>query len=338
MSWIPIATFLRRRPTVRWSFSWRSTRDRSRASSSSSPRMMPPTAYGRTSATLRSTTKSIPDASARYTGRPTSIPRNPRRPRAIPSTEYRSGRFGNTSNVITSPWTPSGPAPMNVIRSTNSSMDRDLPTRSTRSSCRMSTFVKEGADDFSLFIQFPGTEKEKEGLWLVGTTSGGGRHGKAEHDRNRRRRKDGRSARPGLDRRARRPRVEDSRQRCDPSPRERDRRQARRQSARDRGGPRAGIGYPRPRGEAEGHALPRRRDRGSRETRRVGHHAGGGRPHRVRREGARRPRSGRSDHAEPGLRRRRGSDRFRLGAERDGARCARRRGDLRRDRSRDDGR
>src|SRR2546422_1499134 len=60
---------------------------------------------------------------------------------------------------------------MNVIRSTNSSMDSDLPTRSTRSSCRMSTFVKEGSDVFSLFIQFPGTENEKEGPSLLGHTS-----------------------------------------------------------------------------------------------------------------------------------------------------------------------
>src|SRR3989454_4064054 len=162
MSWIPIATFLRRRPTVRWSFSCKSTRDRKRASSRSSPRTMPPTAYGRTSATLRSTRNSIPDGSTRYTGRPTSRPRNPRSPRAIPSTEERSGRFGNTSNVITSPWTPSGPAPMNVMRSTNSSIESDLPTRSARSSRWMSTFVKDASDGFSVFIQFQGTEKEKE--------------------------------------------------------------------------------------------------------------------------------------------------------------------------------
>src|SRR2546425_12355227 len=91
---------------------------------------------------------------------------------------------------------------MNVIRSTNSSMESDLPTRSTRSSCRMSTFVKEGSDVFSLLIQFPGTEKEKEGPWLVGNTGGEEQHGNAEHDRNRGRRKDGRSARPWIDRRA----------------------------------------------------------------------------------------------------------------------------------------
>src|SRR2546422_4733311 len=61
---------------------------------------------------------------------------------------------------------------MNVIRSTNSSMDSDLPTRSTRSSCRMSTFVKEGSDVFSLLIQFPGTEKEKEDCVFSGTRRG----------------------------------------------------------------------------------------------------------------------------------------------------------------------
>src|SRR3989454_592263 len=174
MSWIPIATFLRRRPTVRWSFSCKSTRDRKRASSRSSPRTMPPTAYGRTSATLRSTRNSIPDGSTRYTGRPTSRPRNPRSPRAIPSTEERSGRFGNTSNVITSPWTPSGPAPMNVIRSTNSSIESDLPTRSARSSRRMSTFVKDASDVFSVFIQFQGTENKKAVRWLSEPSRGSG--------------------------------------------------------------------------------------------------------------------------------------------------------------------
>src|SRR3989475_1452414 len=299
---------------------------------------MPPTAYGRTSATLRSTRKSIPEASGRYTGRPSSIPRNPRSPRAIPSTEYRSGRFGNTSNVITSPWTPSGPAPMNVIRSTNSSMDNDLPTRSTRSSCRTPTFVKEGSDVFSLFIQFPGTEKEKEGPWLVGNTRGEEQHGNAEHDRNRGRRQDGRSARPWLDRRARGPRVEGSRQRCDSGAREGNRRETRRHLARDRGGPRAGIGHPRARGEAERHALPRRRNRGPCEARRVGHHPRRGRPHRICREGAQRPRSGRADHAEPRMCGRRRRDGVRLGPDSDRTRRAGRRGDLRRSRSRDDGR
>src|SRR5947209_20630613 len=105
---------------------------------------------------------------------------------------------------------------MNVIRSTNSSMDNDLPTRSTRSSCRTWTFVKEGSDVFSLFIQFPGTEKDKEGPWLVGNNRGEERHGKAEHDRNRGRRQDGRSARSGLDRRARGPGITNPGERRDP--------------------------------------------------------------------------------------------------------------------------
>src|SRR2546428_13995362 len=99
---------------------------------------------------------------------------------------------------------------MNVIRSTNSSMDSDLPTRSTRSSCRMSTFVKEGSDVFSLLIQFPGTEKEKEGPCLLGHTSRGGTYGDPEDNRNRGRWQDGRSARPRLDRRARPARLADS--------------------------------------------------------------------------------------------------------------------------------
>src|SRR2546427_684995 len=99
---------------------------------------------------------------------------------------------------------------MNVIRSTNSSMESDLPTRSTRSSCRMSTFVKEGSDVFSLLIQFPGTEKEKEGPCLLGHTSRGGSHGDPEDNRNRGRGQDGRSARPGLDRGAGRPGLADS--------------------------------------------------------------------------------------------------------------------------------
>src|SRR5437867_835081 len=118
--------------------------------------MMPPTAYGRTSATLRSTTKSIPDASARYTGRPSASPRNPRRPRSIPSTEYSSGRFGKMSNVIVPSWTPSGPAPMNVIRSTHSSRLSRLPRRSIRSSYGTSTFVTVGADIAPPFIQYRG--------------------------------------------------------------------------------------------------------------------------------------------------------------------------------------
>src|SRR3989442_15788644 len=50
---------------------------------------------------------------------------------------------------------------MNVIRSTNSSIESDLPTRSDRSSRWMSTFVKDASDVFSVFIQFQGTEKEK---------------------------------------------------------------------------------------------------------------------------------------------------------------------------------
>src|SRR6267143_6329058 len=112
---------------------------------------------------------------------------------------------------------------MNVIRSTNSSMDSDLPTRSTRSSCRTSTFVKEGSDVFSLFIQFPGTEKEKEGPWLVGNTRGEEQHGNAEHDRNRGRRQDGRSARPWLDRRAGGPGFKDPGERRDSGPRAGDR-------------------------------------------------------------------------------------------------------------------
>src|SRR2546428_13113380 len=103
---------------------------------------------------------------------------------------------------------------MNVIRSTNSSMDNDLPTRSTRSSCRMSTFVKEGSDVFSLLIQFPGTEKEKEGPWLVGNTGGEEQHGNAEHDRNRGRRQDWRSARPWLDRLACGPWLTEAGERC----------------------------------------------------------------------------------------------------------------------------
>src|SRR5437879_9232925 len=57
-SWIPMATFFRLRPTLTWSFSCKSTIDRRRSSSSSRPRTMPPTANGRTSATLRSTMKS----------------------------------------------------------------------------------------------------------------------------------------------------------------------------------------------------------------------------------------------------------------------------------------
>src|SRR2546428_13911035 len=108
---------------------------------------------------------------------------------------------------------------MNVIRSTNSSMDNDLPTRSTRSSCRMSTFVKEGSDVFSLLIQFPGTEKEKGGPRLLGHTSRGGSHGDPEDNRNRGRGQDGRSARPGPDRGAGRPGLADSSQRRDPGSR-----------------------------------------------------------------------------------------------------------------------
>src|SRR5437870_6647995 len=50
---------------------------------------------------------------------------------------------------------------MKVIRSTNSSIESDLPTRSARSSRWMSTFVKDASDVFSVFIQFQGTENKK---------------------------------------------------------------------------------------------------------------------------------------------------------------------------------
>ena len=91
--------------------------------------------------------KSIPDDASRYAGSPGSRPKYPRRARAIPSTEYRSGRFGKMSNVMTSPSTPSGPAPMNVIRSTHSSRLSLFPSNSMRSPCGTSTFVKDAADE-----------------------------------------------------------------------------------------------------------------------------------------------------------------------------------------------
>src|SRR5256712_3287766 len=63
---------------------------------------------------------------------------------------------------------------MNVIRSTNSSIESDLPTRSARSSRRMSTFVKDASDVFSVFIQFQGTENEKAVRWLSEPSRGSG--------------------------------------------------------------------------------------------------------------------------------------------------------------------
>src|SRR5207245_11681269 len=63
---------------------------------------------------------------------------------------------------------------MNVIRSTNSSIESDLPTRSARSSRRMSTFVKDASDVFSVFIQFQGTENKKAVRWLSEPSRGSG--------------------------------------------------------------------------------------------------------------------------------------------------------------------
>src|SRR5437016_591519 len=60
------------------------------------------------------------------------------------------------SNVIVPSWTPSGPAPMNVIRSTHSSRLSRLPRRSIRSSYGTSTFVTVEADITPPFIQYRG--------------------------------------------------------------------------------------------------------------------------------------------------------------------------------------
>src|SRR5438309_9620719 len=60
------------------------------------------------------------------------------------------------SNVIIPSWTPSGPAPMNVIRSTHSSRLSRLARRSIRSSYGTSTFVTVGADITPPFIQYRG--------------------------------------------------------------------------------------------------------------------------------------------------------------------------------------
>src|SRR5438552_15982160 len=60
------------------------------------------------------------------------------------------------SNVIVPSWTPSGPAPMNVIRSTHSSRLSRLARRSIRSSYGTSTFVTVGADITPPFIQYRG--------------------------------------------------------------------------------------------------------------------------------------------------------------------------------------
>src|SRR5256712_2749156 len=63
---------------------------------------------------------------------------------------------------------------MKVVRSANCSIESDLPTRSARSSRRMSTFVKDASDVFSVFIQFQGTENEKAVRWLSEPSRGSG--------------------------------------------------------------------------------------------------------------------------------------------------------------------
>src|SRR2546425_12450912 len=63
---------------------------------------------------------------------------------------------------------------MKVIRSTNSSIESDLPSRSARSSRWMATFVKDASDVFSVFIQFQGTGNEKAVRWLSEPSRGSG--------------------------------------------------------------------------------------------------------------------------------------------------------------------
>src|SRR5437879_11864802 len=74
------------------------------------------------------------------------------------------------SNVIVPSWTPSGPAPMNVIRSTHSSRLSRLPRRSIRSSYGTSTFVTVGADITPPFIQYRGLVRDS-GLRSLATAA-----------------------------------------------------------------------------------------------------------------------------------------------------------------------
>src|SRR3990172_8829048 len=99
------------------------------------------------------------------------------------------------SNVMTPSWTPSGPAPMNVIRSTHSSRLRVLPRSSIRSSYGTSTFVTDGADIVSIFIQY---EADGERAWA---------HGRTTRDRHRRGRQDGRGPRSRINHRPSRARL-----------------------------------------------------------------------------------------------------------------------------------
>src|SRR5207244_12256224 len=189
-------------------------------------------------------------------------PRNQRRTPAIPSTEYKSGRFGKMSNVIVPFWTPARPAPRNVIRSTHSSRLSRLPRRSIRSSYGTSTFVTVGADITPPFIQYRGLVRDS-GLRSLGTAPRisatkvqvtprspvckpaarrpnmqGARSrrrwtdGRTRDNRDRGRWEDGRGPRARTPRRPRRAGHADPRERCGSVSCQRSRRQARRRTHR----------------------------------------------------------------------------------------------------------